>query len=576
MRRQSAQIIDRLVSVILESRQILFVIGLYLGLAVFSTWPLAVSITEKIPLGESGFLTVPFFNLWTIWWNSECALHGFARYWDAPIFFPTPGSFAFSEPQPMTLIVAPLIWIFESRAFSYNVYLLLSLILNGVFARRLLRVVGLSPFAAFFGGAAIIMLPVIHWQIDVIQLVPVWGILCFLTAVLKQRRNPTLRNGMELGLAYAVVCYCSIHHALFFSILLSVTIWVLIPSWTSWNFWQSIFVSLAIVFVTTGPLLIPLKNILSDHEFSRTESTVQNLSATPLCYLAMSGQSLLQFPWQESTSTWRLSPGFLKIFLAIAGIGFGLLRRNYRRWTLFLIAIGGLAFLLSLGANLDVGPIKPWQTLVAIVPGFEQVRSVFRFSYFVQIVTVLLAAQGLYALMVLKRIYFGREKFFRSSFALLVVFSGLAVFEIRPGRMLLARVEVPNAQREWTDFLRENAEPDRGVLCLPMAPGDLTQDFERTVIWMYWGTYHKVPLVNGYSGFFPDENYKIRNSLKAESTADVLRLLDDWEVEFVVISQERRDDFDFLFDSSSLIQMTLEFECNQVVIFRIESLVASR
>ena len=95
----------------------------YLVLAVAATWPLARNLDDTLPLGTEPVASVPLFNLWTLWWNADRALHLGADYWDAPIFFPAESAFAFSEAQPTTVVVAPLVWASETPAAAYNVYL---------------------------------------------------------------------------------------------------------------------------------------------------------------------------------------------------------------------------------------------------------------------------------------------------------------------------------------------------------------------------------------------------------------------------------------------------------------------
>jgi hypothetical protein len=77
--------------------------GLYAALAIVLTWPLALRLTTHLPIGAESSPTVPLFNLWTLRWNAERLAEGYRGYWDAPIFHPTTGAFAFSEPQPLTL-----------------------------------------------------------------------------------------------------------------------------------------------------------------------------------------------------------------------------------------------------------------------------------------------------------------------------------------------------------------------------------------------------------------------------------------------------------------------------------------
>jgi hypothetical protein len=135
---------------------ILTLVG-YSLLAVWATWPLTPRMFHELPVGDIGFTTVPLLNVWTMWWNADRLQHGFRGYWDAPIFYPTPDTFAFSEPQPPTVVMAPVLWMTGSRIFAYNLYLLLSIILNGAFAERLLKIVGLNRLPAVIGGMAMVL-----------------------------------------------------------------------------------------------------------------------------------------------------------------------------------------------------------------------------------------------------------------------------------------------------------------------------------------------------------------------------------------------------------------------------------
>ena len=75
---------------------------LYAVLAVVVTWPLAAHLGSSMTFGAELTRTVPLLNLWTLEWNQVQIGDGFSDYWNAPIFYPTPGAFALSEPQPLT------------------------------------------------------------------------------------------------------------------------------------------------------------------------------------------------------------------------------------------------------------------------------------------------------------------------------------------------------------------------------------------------------------------------------------------------------------------------------------------
>ena len=170
---------------------------------------------------------VPLFNAWTIWCNADRITHGFSGYWDSPIFFPFERTFAFSEPQPATIIVAPVIWMSGSPTLAYNAYLLLSLFLNGVLTYQILRRTGSPRILAVTGGAMMIWLPVSVRQLEVLQLIPVWSMLWTWDAVRRFGVHQTWRTALECAIAWSLSFYICIHHTLFMTIVLAATAWIL-------------------------------------------------------------------------------------------------------------------------------------------------------------------------------------------------------------------------------------------------------------------------------------------------------------------------------------------------------------
>ncbi|MGH7128173.1 MAG: hypothetical protein ACREIV_06375, partial [Planctomycetaceae bacterium] len=494
--------------------------------------------------------TVPLFNVWTMWWNADRVLHGFRGYWDAPIFHPAEETFAFSEPQPTTVVVAPVVWLTGSRVLAYNVYLWLSLVLNGVFAERLLRLLGVKRLIAVGGGAAMLLLPIVHWQLGVVQLVPLWGILWTWTVLVKLSRRPTLWRGVEAGAAFGVTFLTCVHHGLFLAVLLAGAVWMLprrLRQPRTWFAWLAAGVAAAVI---VGPVALKLHHTLAENEFTRTREVVGQLSAMPGDYTAAPGRQWIDPGDLAARPYWRLSPGWIKVGLAVVGVAFGLWRRRWRRWTLFLLLTAALAFLLSLGPNLHIGSWRPWWTLMEHGPGLSQVRNVFRFAFFVQMAAVLFAAQGLHGMWVLVRRFLSRippgaagglwrMKLARYAITTLLAVLGLAaIFETRPERPRLAAVPDAGAHAGWIAFVREHTPPGRAIACVPFAGGNQVGDYEATTRWMHFGTFHGVPLVNGYSGFFPKEHFEIRDAVNTAFPSEaVLQRLADRGVEFVVVDR---------------------------------------
>lgn len=558
----------------------LVIVALYVVLAVWSTWPLARQATTAVPRGASPGATVPLFNQWTVWWNSAwfgSADRGLveAGYWNAPIFHPGENTFAYSEPQPTSTIVAPVIWLTGSSVLAYNFYLLLSLVLNGVLAWRLLKFLRIHRFVAAGGGAAMLLLPIVHYQRDVLQLIPVWGILWTWLALAKFGRDSTWQRGGEAGAAFGITFLMCGHHGLFLFVLLAGAAWILPRQWRSRKTWIGIAAIAVVVAVLAGPVIFQLKTSLSDPYFKRKPQTVAKLSAKPLDYTATHARQIVPLgPKLENRR--RLSPGTLKYALALVGIGFGLARRRWRRWTLFLVATAGLAFALSLGANLNIFGWRAWETLAEVVPGFSQVRSVFRFAWFVQMAVVLLAAQGLHWLVVLgcllhrqrdservkalsanltflARIVLrdkGRRMLERRShlgiYATLFCLGVLLIIETLPKRVDLAAT--PNLQKNsrWIEFVREETRPGKVILCLPVATSNKVADFEVTARWMIFQTGHGKAMLNGYSGFFPKHYFDNRRAIwSGLLTHGVLASLAEQDVDLIVADRRKFPRADF-------------------------------
>lgn len=514
------------------------VVVIYATMAVWSTWPLARCPTTCLPMGTSNSLTVPMFNLWTIWWNAEGFLQGANSYWNAPIFHPTQNTFAFSEPQTTTILMAPIFWFTHSRVLAYNMYLWLSLLLNGLFTCLLLRKLNVNRSIAIVGGAMLLLLPIVHWQQDVLQLTPLWGILWTWTVLLKISRNPSLLRGVELGFAFGLTFLTCSHQGLFLVVLLAGAIWTMWKRFLNPNLWATFVIGICVAAVMTSPVIFHLRKAAEDNSFKRDPTTVFQLSALPGDYTASTGGQLIDFDICAAREQSRLSPGWFKIGFAVIGVTLGLKRKRWRWWTMFMLSTMLLAFLLSLGPNLRIDDWQPWWTLTEYCPGFSQVRNVFRFAFFVQMTIVLLAAQGLYGAFMISRSICSKKLqgyLVKPTFLILCL---LAVFEVIPASPALGTV--PRAERHagWIQFIRENTHPNHAIACVPFAGGFKVKDFEITTQWMYFGTFHGIPLVNGYSGFFPDEYFNICEAINAESPSEeVFRKLADASVEFLVVQR---------------------------------------
>jgi len=539
------------------------------AVSIWSVWPMPQNMASQIPTSKEGIATVPLFNAWTIAWNAHCAARGMSGYWDAPIFHPLKGTFAFSEPQPATLVVAPAIWWLRSPAIAYNVYMLLSLTLNGLFTVYMMRTLRVGWITSGVAGVAMIQHPLMHLQIDVVQLMPVWGILWTLAALIRLReaavhraststiipmedisqrdtriRRSVILRGSETGLAFVSVFAVSVHHGLFLSLLLAATGLLIVP-WRHFLPWfPGAVLALLIAAGLLLPLLLPVARVMREHAFERRESLVAQLSIKPIDYLVEPGTALIQCHMVAREGRWQMSPGWTRMLLALIAMCISILpkyrSRSVEVWFLFFLAI--VAFLLSLGVNLQVGNWNVWTTLSQYVPGVAQVRSAFRFAYFVQIVVILLAGIGLERLWDFFRYQLHARSLSRWILAVVfVTLASLTMFEVPPSTVQL--VGVPRMlTSEWKSFVTSKLEDGNGVLLMPYVKGATVRDFDVTARWMLSHVLDDIPMINGYSGFFPESHFRLQKAIDADPYSDeTLRLLCDAKIQFVILQGAAAD-----------------------------------
>lgn len=503
---------------------------------VFSGWtisPVLSNFSSCLPVRNHYARAVPIFNAWTIWWNADRLSNGLLDYWNAPIFFPGRDAFAYSEPQPITMIVSPLVWLTRSPAAAYNMYLLISLTLNGYVSFRVFRRLSCSSWLSLLGGSMIVWLPVSLREIEVLQLVPVWPIIWFWDSFRRYGNSGRPLVGLEAAVSVVICFYSCVHHALFLALSFSIAAWPLfrlLPPFR--DFLQTCLLVLPCITMI-GIVGFPMKQALDSEQFHRSEEIVQQLSATAESLITVPRDSLLA---QSDVVGKAYSPGWIKLSLAVMGCIFGVLRAKRRRWAIFLGLTILVCALLASGPNLRFADIHLWQELGDWVPGIRQVRNVFRFVYLFQIAVIFLAVL---ALQELKLRLLLKCQYTRFCGLILIACGVLALIEVPAPSISL--VGVPNLVRHlrWSEFIKTQTSDGRGIACLPFAAGTGVADFEDTVRWMYLGSLHGKPLVNGYSGFFPNESLKLNELISQEGlTSGTLARLWTLKVQFVVLRRE--------------------------------------
>lgn len=531
-------------------------------LSLIALGPVLQNPTERLLVRDNRLLTVPLFNTWTLWWNSLSARQSFKGYWNAPIFFPSTEAFAFSEPQPATLVVAPVIWLGGSPVLAYNIYFLVSLVLNGFLTWLILIRRRCTPFQALIGGGMMIWLPISLRQFEVLQLVPVWPILWTWHLLDQHRRAPCLNSAAALATASIVTFASSVHHGLFGIVALAFAGWPQICSFRNQRFWLFSLFALAATSAVLFVLLEPMQTALVKPEFQRDETTVTRLSAKPLDLILPPRDALIV---PVKATSFGMSPGWIKSGIALTGAFLFARRQRHRRFLVFLTLMILTSGLLALGPNLNLFGIHPWNYLARFVPGLGQVRNVFRFAYLTQMATILLCVFGVREIRIAM---LGWRRKGRSSDndkspassanaacaepaarpTLIKRLGPRPISALTSGLLLLGLLETPPPENEsmnvpalqdhqlWTAFVRDNTPTGKAVATLPMAIHGRDREFQVTTEWMYLGILHQKPLLDGFSGFFPKTHRDLRRMIATSGiTPEVLQRFAELGAHFLLV-----------------------------------------
>lgn len=161
-------------------------VPLYAVVAAALTWPLTLHLGSHLAYGSEPATTVPSFNLWTQRWNQHMVGSGLSGYWDAPRFHPATGTFALSEPQPLTgLVFAPISWVTGNPVLAFNVVALAVFVLNGLFGARLARHLGVGAAPAALTGVLAMGTPFVASQMGVLQLTVIFPLLALVDALVR-------------------------------------------------------------------------------------------------------------------------------------------------------------------------------------------------------------------------------------------------------------------------------------------------------------------------------------------------------------------------------------------------------
>ena len=539
----------------------LTVLILFFAVAAIFTWPLLLHLSSRLPLGSESSATVPLFNLWTLNWNAERAAHLWAGYWDAPIFYPQPHAFGLSDPMPLTGILFALARLCSlgNSFLAYNLCLLAILVLNGVGACRLSMAICGARGPSLLVGLLAVGLPWTANELGVVQLIVLFPVLCAFEAVVRFFAHPSYRLGVAVGLWSAASYLTSTYFGVYLSLFVVIAAAMLVRKH------QLTLTQMKRLGAGAGIYILLLISVVpgqleSTVGFQRNEQSIAVGSAAPGHFLQLRSRSAgaVLKPWLGPTESrdrlsppQRLYPGTALSLLALLGLVVALRTRAYRRVGACFGVLTALAFWLSMGPRASVFGFSPYETLQLLHPGFSQMRSSFRLAAFMQIGMLALAGPGLL------RLWQWRGRLGRS-LGIGLVIVGLA--EVLPPAQRLGPDYDSIYQRPWLHTMR--ALPRGPVAYLPPSPDGRAVHCEPVTVAMLQALVYEKPLLNGYSGYFPDSHREYRTRLRRPNAADI-EYLRGRGTRYILLDLERapsaltrllagRDDLRLVFESDQV------------------------
>jgi len=494
------------------SRRIFSFVGVVLffsALTAFLTWPQAAHLRTHVPPYDDSLLSI-----WRISWIAH-ALSTPAPLVDANIFYPELRTLAYTDAVLLQgLIAAPFIRSGASPVLVYNLLILGSIALSGaamcLLAQRLTRSLAAGLVAGtIFGFVTFRFDHYMHLELQATVFLPL-----ALWALDRAFESGRGRDMAAFGAFLVLQVISGIYYTVFLATALAVAIpwrWLGLDPPQRTRFVKQLAVTAALSGAVAAPYLaIYMQNRSSVGE--RADSEVRLYSATPLNYLASDPGSVVHGWWGEQLgrSERRLFPGVLAIGLAV----YGWRGRSHRKT--MVIIVGLVGFVISLGLHTPV-----YGLLRELVFTYRGLRSPARAAALVFLAIAVLAGYGWQA--VLAR----RPQWRRVGTALLVGLLSLEYITFAPLWLVLPRT--PPATARWL------AQQPRSVVVEFPLPKAHELHTIHDGMYMYASIFHWQPLLNGYSGFYPNSYMELIELMKRFPSDDTIAYLRQREVDLIVL-----------------------------------------
>ena len=546
---------------------------LFLMLTIGMTWPLITKMNTHVTSGQQPAMAVPYLNLWTLAWNHQW-IHGETdSYWDANLFFPHQKTLAYSEPQFATgLLTAPFVFLGGNTIFAYNTTVLgfiwgagmgayaLCWWLSGTFEKKESnKITTTEKYRRYHWEAAVTVgllygfNAYIFREIGVLQLLATLFLPLTFLGIHRFFYLYHWRDALLFAVSFLGAWYTCAYYGIFLTVFAPCFVIRLGgKSLLCRKVLTKVIVILIFIFLSLIPLIYGMWSAKTAMGLDRPEFVVRDLSAVFKEYLKLPHYTWLYGNILGTEPGQSLFLGGVLLCLASLGVrtlfrtkhnktgidAKQLLQSRMHRYGKFYLFMALLAFLLSLGMALAPRPsmelgvyqflvwFSPYNLLYEFLPGFSSIRSPHRFYVFVVLFLAILAGYGM--LWLSQRVRPGWRQI------LVPLLMVVAIFELWP--IPLRLVKVPRGVEELPGIYEHVSKlpSDSVLLELPIVIGQSERELEMDARSMYSSTFHRHPLVNGYSGFTPRAHFELVTEVLPSTPQVVLSGLNAFGVQYVL------------------------------------------
>lgn len=531
--------------------QSILVIFIFVILTMVMLYPLTFNLWSALPdLGDS------IHNLWIISWINHKVVDPLNMF-DTNIMYPLQNTGTFAEMQfTSSVIAAPILAITNNPVIAYNILLLLSFILTGYGMFLITKNLTNNFFAALTAGIIFAYFPFKFAHLPHLQMISFQWILFafyFLQKYFSERKKKDLALFTMFFIVQAVTFgYLTIF--LYF-IIGGYIVYNVLPAnkEEKIHIIKNILKAFAIILFSTLPFYIPyfksassgLTRTLGELKFYGADIFMY-LSAPPtnkvygdvltkIMELSPHGSISSFFPGITIYALFTIATFvyFTRLYLNISSkvenIGKKSLKAKdillYDNKMLFFILITLFGFLMTLGPIVKVAGKETiyniYIVLYYIFPFIKGIRYLPAFIFIVMFGVSILCGYGV--MLFYKRV---SNKLVRLLIPIFIIV--LIVVEFWSMPIGIRKIEVKDDIPSVYKWLAKNKQGPIVEFPVEKEIDGNAKYFNTQFLYMYYSTYHWADMVNGISGFFPDEHRRIismLNNFPDETSIELMKYI---------------------------------------------------